>query len=129
MAITTKKRRKLVINNRRFIWYIKDDSDSAGFVLHVISEDKNFIVAYHLHQPESTRYLIILGQEFPGLSDAGGNWIRVRCPQWEMNHIITPASVRRLIEWCLFNEQELIRVNWLGQPIARPNKFLETTTL
>jgi hypothetical protein len=73
MAITTKNRRKLVTNNRKFIWYVKDDPDSGDFVLHVVSEDKNFIVNYHLHQPESTRYLIILGKEFPGLPDAGGN--------------------------------------------------------
>lgn len=117
MAVTTKNRRKLLINNRRFIWYIRDDPDSADFVLHVISEDKNFIVVYHLHQPESTRYLIIIGKEFPGLANAGGNWIRVRCPQWETNHSITPASVHRLIEWCFLDEKELIRVNWLGQPL------------
>ncbi|AFY44808.1 hypothetical protein [Nostoc sp. PCC 7107] len=115
MAVSTKNRRKIVINNRKFIWYVKDDPDSSDFVLHVISENKNFIVNYHLQQPKSTCYLIILGKEFPGLPDAGNKWIRVLCPQWEIDSIITPSSVRQLIEWCLFSERELIRVNWLGQ--------------
>lgn len=118
MAVSTKNRRKLSINNRKFIWCVKDDPDSADFVLHVVSEDKNFIVTYHLRQPESRRYIIILGKEFPGLPDAGCQWIRVRCPQWEIESIITPASVRRLIESCLFSERELIRVNWLGQKLT-----------
>jgi hypothetical protein len=107
----------LIINGREFIWYVKDDPDSADMVLHVAAQDKIFMVNYHLAQPVNTRYLIVLGKEFPGLPDAGGCWIRVLCPEWETDSIVTPASVRRLIEWCLSEKCELIRVNHMGLPI------------
>lgn len=117
MSIATKNRRKLNISGREFIWYVKDDPDSADMVLHVASQDKKLIVNYHLAQPTNTRYLIVLGKEFSGLPDAGGCRIRVLCPEWETNSIITPASVRRLIEWCLSEKCELIRVNYMGLPV------------
>jgi hypothetical protein len=117
MAIRKKHRRKLTLNNRQFVWYVSDDYDSADMVLHVVSEDKKFIVNYHLEQPDSHRFLIVLGKEFPGFSDAGGRWIRVKCPKWEVDSIVTPSAVRHLIEWCLFEERELVRVNWKGEII------------
>ena len=117
MSIATKNRRKLNIGGREFIWFVKDDSDSAYMLLHVVSQDKKFFVNYHLRQPSNKRYLIVLGKEFPGLAHAGGCWLRVLCPEWETDSIITPASVRRLIEWCLSEQRELITVNYMGLPV------------
>lgn len=118
MSIATKNRRKLKVAEREFVWYIRDDPDSADMVLHVASQDKRFIVTYHLAQPSSTCHLTVIGREFPGLADAGGVWIRVLCPEWEKDSVVTPAGVRRLIEWCLSEKRELVRVNWRGEPLT-----------
>jgi hypothetical protein len=32
--------------------------------------------------------------------------------------VVTPGSVRRLIEWCLSASKELIEVNWTGTPLS-----------
>ena len=117
MSISTKNRRKLIFGEREFVWYVKEDSDSADMVLHVASQDKKLIVLYHLRQPSDTRFLTILGEEFSGLPDAGGVWIRVLCPEFETNSIVTPKNIRDLIEWCLSEKSELVRVDWLGRPL------------
>src|SRR5262245_32478599 len=48
MGTAKKGRRKLTISGRLFIWYVAQDDDSADLVLHVASDDKSFIVNYHL---------------------------------------------------------------------------------
>lgn len=117
MGIATKNRRKIKIGGRDFVWYVSDDYDSADMVLRVASLDKNFIVNYHLAQPDDTRHLIVLGKEFNGLLRSTYNWKRVICPKWEEDSVITPKSVRRLIEWCLVEKSELIEVDWIGKSI------------
>ena len=82
-------RRKLVIGDRLFVWYVGDDPDSADMVLHVVSKDKRFIVTYHLGQAEPA-ILIVIGKEFPGVPDCGGCWRRFECPHWESDGIMTP---------------------------------------
>jgi hypothetical protein len=119
MAINKKKRRKITVNKRQFFWWVSDDYDSADMILRVYSEDKNFIISYHLEQPEAQQFLIVLGKEFPGL--AGSGWRRIRCPRWESDGAITPAAVRQLIKWCLFEEHPLIQVNWKGEVIEEKN--------
>jgi hypothetical protein len=96
---------------------VSEEKDSPDLVLRVFSEDKNFIVSYQLNQPEAQRFLIVLGKEFPGLVNAGSGWTRVRCPKWESDSAMTPAAVRQLIKWCLFEERPLIRLNWKGEVI------------
>jgi hypothetical protein len=127
MAIRKKKRRTLTLNKRRFIWWLSDDPDSPDVVLRVYSEDKRFIVSYHLDQPDTQRFVIVLGKEFPGLVQAGSRWIRLRCPKWETDSTMTPAAVRQLIKWCLFQDRPLIRLNWKGEVIEDdPPIALET---
>jgi hypothetical protein len=127
MAIRKKKRRKITVNKRRFTWWVSDDSDSPDMILRIFSEDKKFIVSYHLDQPDAQRFLIVLGKEFPGLVNAGSVWMRVRCPKWETDSIITPAHVRRLIKWCLFEDRPLIQINWKGEVIEEKNHISSAT--
>lgn len=114
MGIAKKARRKLNLAGRMFIWYIAPDYDSADLVLHVASDDKRFIVKYHLGQSDDRRFLIVIGREFDGLPDAGGPWIRVRCPAWEVAGAIGPRAVRRLIEWSQEPDKTIVRVDWKG---------------
>jgi hypothetical protein len=127
MAIRKKKRRKITVNKRSFTWWVSDDNDSPDIVLRVFSEDKKFIVSYHFNQPDAQRFLIVLGKEFPGLVNAGSGWTRVQCPKWETDWTITPAAVRQLIKWCLFEEHPLIQVNWKGEVIEAKNQISPET--
>jgi hypothetical protein len=111
--VRKKGRRRIDVNGRLFFWYVCDDPDAADMVLHVISEDKGFIVQYHLEQ-SGEPLLIVLGHDFPGVPDAGGCWLRFRCPRRETSSVVTPGGVRRLIEWCLSANKELIEVDWRG---------------
>jgi hypothetical protein len=117
MAIAKKYRRKLVVGKRLFVWWVREiqPEDWIGPVLTVASDDKRFLIRYYLGQKEEHRFLVVLGREFPGLADAGGCWIRVLCPRWETGPQIRPSDVRRLIDWCLFSERRLTRVDWRGQ--------------
>ena len=82
---------------------------------HIISEDQGFIVLYHLGQSGEPS-LIVLGHNFAGAPDAGGSRLQFRCSRWVTGSVVTPGGVRRLIEWCLGANQELVEVNWRGAP-------------
>jgi hypothetical protein len=117
MAIATKYRRRISVKGRNFLWYVREDDDEFYLpTLHVISEDKRFIVAYLLNQCDTTRHLVVKGHEFPGLPEAGHCWKRALCPRWEIGSTITPASVRQLIEWCFDPDRHLTLVDWTGKP-------------
>jgi hypothetical protein len=117
MGIRKKYRRKLIVGERLFLWWVREiqPEDWLGPVLTVASDDKRFLVRYYLGQPESHRFLVVIGSEFPGLPDAGGCWIRVLCPKWESGPSIRPSDVRCLIDWCSTTERPLVRVDWRGQ--------------
>jgi hypothetical protein len=115
MGIAKKRRKKIIVEERTYLWWMQDDRDSNDMVLHVASQDKAFLVQYHLNQPEHTRYLIIIGRTFADVPEAGGPWVRVLCPPWEDAGVIRPSAVRRLIDWAQDVRQTRTRVNWLGQ--------------
>ena len=99
MGVKTKGRRKIVVNDTQYIWYVSDNYDGCGFVLNILSQDKKFIVKYQLSQPNGEEYLVVLGSRFAG-ADTGGSWCRFLCPKWGGENI-TPKDVRNIIEWCL----------------------------
>jgi hypothetical protein len=119
MAISTKNRRKITVIKRNFVWYVKENPDELYQpALNIISDDRHFIVTYTLNQSDETRHLVIKGNEFQGLVDAGHCWKRVLCPQWEKGSIVTPNSVRALIEWSFNTERQLIFVDWRGEILS-----------
>jgi hypothetical protein len=121
MGVLKKGRHRINVRGRPFVWYVCDDSDSSDKVLHVIAEDKGFIVQYHLGQ-SGEPLLSVLGHDFPGVPDAGGCRLRFRCPRWETDSVVTPGGVRRLIEWCLSANKELIEVDWRGVASRRQSE-------
>lgn len=126
MAVSGKRRRKLVVGGRAYLWWVRDaDPEYNGpstTALMVVSADGRFGVRFFIGQPPDRRFLIVLGPELEGLPDAGGPWVRVRCPEWSSGPDVTPSAVRRLIEWCMSPERELVRVNYLGYPDAGPEQ-------
>ena len=95
--------------------------------LAVASADKTFLVRYPIHQPDDTRYLTVLGREFPGLPDKRPSWARVRCPTLTSGEAVRPSDVRRLIEWCLQGQRELIQVDWMGRELPADNAAMQRT--
>jgi len=113
MGVSRRGRRTIDIEGRRFVWWVHDDPDSADMLLHVTSLSRSFVVHYHLGLPGEP-FLVVKGREFPGAPDAGGCWLRFRCPRWETDEGMTPAGVRRLIEWSLSPDRPLIEVDHRG---------------
>jgi hypothetical protein len=124
MAVTLKKKRKIVVQERTFYWHVKTDDDSQHCELTVLSPDKKFIVQYTLGQSRSYRlgwsqdwhppFIEILGSEFAGLASVS-RYRRVKTPIWDDIENITPGFVRQLIEWCLNPEKEIVLVDWQGK--------------
>ena len=117
MGVAKKYRRKIEIEGRCFLWYVKEDLDwlthnGCPVALSIISEDKHFIISYGIGQAELYRHLVSLGREFPKISQPKTGYQRVRCPQWEQDGMITPEIVRQLIEWCFTYDVDAIEVNW-----------------
>lgn len=99
MGVGLKNRRKITVAEKRYVWYVAPDYDSADIVLHVSSIDKQFLIKYQLHQTEIESYIVVLGPRFSG-AVTGGCWKRFACPLFVTN-IVKPSAVRSLIEWCL----------------------------
>jgi hypothetical protein len=117
MAVATKRRRKIRLKEREFVWYISPDEDSSNDVLHISSQDKRFIIKFHLGQPTNLAFLIVLGREFAGAEGTGGVWRRFRCQKWDEQNSITPATIKRIVEWGLSDESIRLEVDYHGEPI------------
>ena len=126
MAISKKGKRKLVRYDRIFYWYMKETDDwmhaYSGPQLHVVSDDRKFLVSYQPGQQNENPFLIIKGREYEGLPDIGGPWVRVKVPHWE-DKAITPGFVRRLIDWCLEEKDEIVLVDYLGKVTSTPTRM------
>ena len=125
MSVAKKKKRKIVIGDRNYYWYIAEDyddfpSDVMNNTLHalnIVSEDKKFIVRYYLgFKTDEKRHLTIIGVEFNGLA-SNGKWRRVKCPDWVAKNQVTPKDVRRIIEWCNEEKMEIIPVDHNGNEL------------
>ena len=121
MGVAKNGRRKIKIGHRRFLWFVRDDPDSANMILHVLSEDKQFIVNYEVDQQRTGKppILIVIGKEFVGLDGArSGTWRRVECPAWVNDAIITPKFVRCLVEWAM-SKKDVTEYVWCGKGLTK----------
>ena len=116
MAIARKYRRPITVRAREFLWWVYEDLEEAGaMTLAVASADKRFLIRYAIHQPDDSRYLTVLGEEFPGLPCERESWTRLRCPAFSTGDGVTPSAVRQVIEWCLHAQRDLVHVDWEGR--------------
>ncbi len=119
MGLASLRRSKLHVGDRSFGWYVTDGENgrSWGPILVVTSDDHRFSVLYPEGQGDPA-YLVVMGRDFPGLADAGGPWIRVRCPQFEGREADPGDFVRRLIAWCLDPDKPIVRVDDRGRTLG-----------
>ena len=113
MSVRTKGRRKIRVNNKKYIWYIELDYDSEHYILNIISEDKSLIVACPLKMKNS--YIISKGIIFQN-EKKDGCWKRYLLPFF-VPEIITPKFVKELIFWA-DQGKNAIEVVWDGRDIA-----------
>ena len=119
MGLASLRRAKFQVGDRAFSWYVTDGENgrSWGPILVVTSNDRRFSVLYPEGQSDPA-YVVVMGRDFPGLADAGGAWIRLRCPQFG-DRMVNPSDfVRRLITWCLDPDKTIVRVDDRGRPIG-----------
>ena len=122
MAVRKKGRRRLVVGDRLFVWWIGECEPYAdcrlGRALTVASEDGRFFVRYYLDQQPEHRFLVVQGREFASLADAGGCWIRVQCPDWCSGGVVRPSDVRSLIDWSLSTYSPRVRMDYRGELLS-----------
>lgn len=88
-----------------------------GPQLHIVSEDKKFIISYQPGQSCENSFLIVKGIEFEGIQTNGGKWVRIKTPKWDDTQI-TPGFVRRLIDWSFDKNETRVTTDYLGQLIG-----------
>ncbi|MBU5353872.1 hypothetical protein ACN9MH_07640 [Paenibacillus silvae] len=119
MGVQKKYKRKIVRANRLFYWYVKPDFDDEGVMkLHIVSEDKKFIVSYEIGQcsrgQQASPILVILGKEFEGWTEDYIGHRRVLTPSWN-DEIVTPGLIGQIMDWCLSKDKKIRSVNWKGE--------------
>ncbi|MCQ4088413.1 hypothetical protein [Saccharibacillus sp. JS10] len=118
MGVRKKYKRKIIRSNRLFYWYVQPDFDDEGLnKLHIISEDKNFLITYEVGQHNNEKQkpnIVIMGKEFEGWIEEYIGYRRVLTPKWD-DGIITPKLVGDIIDWCLSKDKEIKIVNWNGE--------------
>lgn len=50
MAVSTKRKRKLLFDNELYLWYVKEDYDSLDYNLHIVSADCKVCLIYRINQ-------------------------------------------------------------------------------
>ena len=98
MGESQKGKRKIVVNDTVFYWYVKwDDEWWLENVIHILDNNKQYVFYY------------IVGKDETRISD---KW--VRSPVWiESDKLhdsqkvvaITPRIVAQIIKWCLENKE------------------------
>lgn len=112
MSVRTKNRRKIIVDNRLYLWYVALDNNSPYCIFHIVSDDKSVILDCPLKA--ETSYIISKGRIFQN-QDTDGKWHRYFLP-FRIPEIITPQFVREIIEWSVQND-EATEVAWNGRNI------------
>jgi hypothetical protein len=123
VAVSTKGRRKLVVGRRLFLWEVNEIFfvNEEGALMHVLSQDKLFIVRYGVTIDGVTREgrkVTVIGREFPGAPEHRSVQMNFECPNFESQGAITPGGVRKFVEWCLSPDKQLVQIDWRGNRIG-----------
>jgi len=96
MGARKKWRRKLTVREQQFLWYVSEDPDGMGRVLHLFTPDKSLVVKYWLECMRA----------YPGnsplvVSERGVRQIIKEAPNWARRDVATPWFVAEVAEWLL----------------------------
>jgi hypothetical protein len=93
MGVSTKGKRKIIVENKEYFWHIGLDYDSPYHILNIFSKDKSLLVSCPLKT--ETSYLINKGLFFQN-QKTNGIWNRYLLP-FSVPDIITPAFVSKIV--------------------------------
>ena len=93
MVARTRWRRKLSVGHHDFLWYVADDCDGMGRVLHLFTPDKRWALQYWLGRS------CIAGASVLVASVGGIRHFVQPAPDWPACNVATPAFVRQVAEW------------------------------
>lgn len=112
MSIRTKGRRKIIVGNQTYVWYVALDYDTQYNVLNIVSNDKCLILSCPLKT--KTAYVISKGRTFQA-KEINGTWNRYLLP-FDIPDIITPKLVEKLI--VLATQSEKVKeIKWNGNDV------------
>jgi len=102
MAARKTWRRTITVQGHRFLWYVADDPDGMGRVLHLFTPDKALVATYWLECKRS----------YPGnpalmIAKSGVRQIIRDAPDWAPRSVATPGFVAEVARWM---------VQWQDQP-------------
>jgi hypothetical protein len=96
MAARKKWRRTITVRGHRFLWYVDEDRDGMGRVLHLFTPDKSLVATYWLECMRA----------YPGnpalvVAERGVRHLIQDAPDWEQRAVATPVFVAEVAEWVL----------------------------
>jgi hypothetical protein len=96
MPARTRWRRKLTVAGHDFLWYVADDIEGQGPILHLFTADKTLAITYYLagsrHYP---------GQPALVVAERGAVLATPDRPIWGPRSVASPVFVREVAEWTL----------------------------
>ncbi|MFF2082747.1 hypothetical protein ACFVVM_03190 [Nocardia sp. NPDC058176] len=121
MAIAKKGRRRIVVGDREFLWWVRPDWDNHNApgvaTVTVATDDRRILLDYALNQDEDSQHVTVLGPEFRGESQ-NGPARRFRCPKFGLPGEIRPSHVAELIAWCTDPGPLPEPTDWRGHTIT-----------
>jgi hypothetical protein len=101
MPARKKWRRTITVRGHRFLWYVDEDRDGMGRVLHLFTPDKSLVVKYWLECQRA----------YPGnpalvVSERGVSEAVADTPDWERRAVATPGFVAEVAEWLLQRQSQ-----------------------
>ena len=99
LAISAKRKRKIVVDNHEFYWYVGQDPWDKKFAkaLHLVSPNRDFAALYRLDP-------VTEGSRCPKLQVIRSRWVQPGFyPLNEEVHeeAVTPECVRQILAFCL----------------------------
>jgi hypothetical protein len=99
MSIRSKGRRRIIVDEKTYFWYVALDEESPYNILNIVSYDKYLILSCPLQT--KTAYVISKGRIFQA-KGTNGVWNRYLLP-FEIPDSITPGFVEKVIVWSTQN--------------------------
>jgi hypothetical protein len=95
MPARRKWRRKLTVRGQQFLWYVREDPDGMGRILHLFTPDKALVAWYWREVLRCYGSYVLVVSEHGAQREVTGH------PPWETRKVVTPRFVAELADWLL----------------------------
>jgi len=98
MAARSRGRRRLQVGTHSFLWYVAEDYDGYGPILHLYTPDKHVLLFLALN-PRFSMGKFELPQ--PHVRVGGTRRELADAPRWPTREVATPGFVREVADWLI----------------------------